>query len=97
MGRLTQKDNELLNSKKDQSENLMIVDLLRNDLSINCEVGSIKVDELFPQVVITPLLLSAELLTNKNCQSSSSSGLRGFCMVGILNFILDGRLEAFFP
>ena len=39
--------NELLNSIKDQSENLMIVDLLRNDLSINCEVGSIKVDELF--------------------------------------------------
>jgi len=39
--------NELLNSIKDKSENLMIVDLLRNDLSINCEVGSIKVDELF--------------------------------------------------
>ena len=39
--------NELLNSIKDQSENLMIVDLLRNDLSMNCEVGSIKVDELF--------------------------------------------------
>ena len=39
--------NELLNSVKDQSENLMIVDLLRNDLSMNCEVGSIKVDELF--------------------------------------------------
>jgi len=39
--------NELLNSLKDKSENLMIVDLLRNDLSINCEPGSIRVDELF--------------------------------------------------
>lgn len=37
----------LRESIKDQSENLMIVDLLRNDLSQNCDVGSIKVSELF--------------------------------------------------
>ena len=37
----------LKNSSKEQAENLMIVDLLRNDLGVNCKSGSIKVDELF--------------------------------------------------
>ena len=38
---------ELRQSEKNKSENVMIVDLVRNDLSRICERGSVGVDELF--------------------------------------------------
>lgn len=38
---------QLQQSEKDKSENVMVVDLVRNDLSKICKEGTVKVDELF--------------------------------------------------
>jgi para-aminobenzoate synthetase component I len=40
-------ENQLRNSIKDRSENVMVVDLVRNDLSRVCKPGTVKVEELF--------------------------------------------------
>ena len=57
---------DLYNSAKDRSENIMVVDLVRNDLAKICEEGSVKVDELygiysFPQVHQMMSTISGEL------------------------------------
>jgi para-aminobenzoate synthetase component 1 len=57
---------ELLASEKERAENVMVVDLVRNDISKICEEGTVKVDELFaiysfPQVHQMISTISGEL------------------------------------
>lgn len=60
---------ELRHSEKDKSENVMVVDLVRNDLAKICEEGSVTVDELFgiysfPQVHQMISTISGDLRKN---------------------------------
>jgi para-aminobenzoate synthetase component I len=60
---------DLYNSPKDRSENVMVVDLVRNDLAKVCKDGSVHVDELygiysFPQVHQMISTVSGELKEN---------------------------------
>jgi len=61
--------NYLLQSNKEKSENVMVVDLVRNDLSRICKPGTVKVEELFglysfPQVHQLISTVSGELDEN---------------------------------
>jgi len=63
---------ELLTSPKDRAENIMIVDLERNDLGRVCRYGTIKVTELailevFPTVFHLTSTVVGKLKEGKNC------------------------------
>jgi para-aminobenzoate synthetase component 1 len=75
-GKTTEEDealaNELLNSSKDRAENMMIVDLERNDLGRVCRFGTVKVTELailevFPTVFHLTSTVEGRLREGKNC------------------------------
>ncbi len=60
----------LQNSTKDKAENVMIVDLTRSDLAKVCEIGSVRVEELFgiqafPQVFQMVSTVSGNLVSGK--------------------------------
>jgi len=64
--------NELLSSTKDRAENIMIVDLERNDLGRICRFGTVKVTELailevFPTVFHLTSTVTGRLREGKNC------------------------------
>lgn len=78
---------ELLQSSKDRSENVMVVDLVRNDFSRVCIAGTVKVDELFgiysfPQVHQMISTISGQLLENIGMEALVATGFPMGSMTG---------------
>ncbi len=74
--------NELQASKKDQAENLMIVDLLRNDIGKSCETGSVKVEQLFQLQSFANVHHLVSIVTAKLKQSATAIDLLRGCFPG---------------
>lgn len=73
---------DLLNNKKDRAENLMIVDLLRNDLSKSCETGTVKVNDLFKIESFSNVHHLVSTITGKLAASKDSISLLRDCFPG---------------
>ncbi len=57
--------NELKNNEKELAENMMIVDLVRNDLARSCKAGSVKVEEMFGIYTFNQLHQMISTITGK--------------------------------
>lgn len=73
---------QLLASEKDQAENLMIVDLLRNDLGRTCETGSIRVPHLFKLESFTSVHHLVSTITGRLAPKQHSIDLLRHCFPG---------------
>lgn len=66
-------------SEKDHAENLMIVDLMRNDLSRNCIAGSVKVDSLYDINSYSTVHHMSSSITGEKAKENSSLNLVKGC------------------
>ncbi|MBX9675401.1 MAG: aminodeoxychorismate synthase component I [Methylotenera sp.] len=74
--------NELVTSVKDRAENVMIVDLLRNDIGKNCVVGSVKADQLFQLQSFANVHHLVSIVTGKLNKTATAVDLLKGCFPG---------------
>jgi len=72
----------LLTSEKDRAENLMIVDLLRNDFGSICETGSVHVETLFELHSFTSVHHLISTVSGKLAPANPASALLRACFPG---------------
>lgn len=73
---------DLQTSLKDRAENLMIVDLLRNDIGKNCETGSVRADQLFQLQSFANVHHLVSIVTGRLQQDKTALDLLRGCFPG---------------